>query len=278
MSRSASYAARWSNTLTTVVLMPHLLKANLPRFVPLVIALPLVFVLASWQSLGAESTPPPSATNQIEQTNSLEVLRAMLQLQEQLRATQVAVEQSRHETKEAITQTADVLSKAFQSIEEAFAAQRVQNLEEIQHSNRLTLTLAATFAAMGLLIILLMTHFQRRMTKALNGISTALPTAFLLDPRPAEHPISLALESNPQLLLAIQQVEQRVRLLEHTSEPGLELANGKSMDFQAQPYHPRHGSSRRRRAKAFGTAVFVAFLVSGVTSLVIYMVYVQVKP
>ena len=110
-------------------------------------------VAASWESLGAESNPPPAAASQIQGTNSQEVVQLYLQLQEQLRVTQLAIDQTRQETKEAVAQTAEALSKALQTMQETFAAQRARDWEAMQKSNNAMLIVAGTFAAIGFLAI-----------------------------------------------------------------------------------------------------------------------------
>ena len=63
----------------------------------------------------------------------------------------------------------------MQSIQEAFSAQRAQDWEAIQRSNKVMLIVAGTFAGIGFLTLLIMTWFQWRMSKGLAEISAALP-------------------------------------------------------------------------------------------------------
>jgi len=48
----------------------HLVKNHLASFAGVVVAFPLVLSSGSWESLGAESSPPPPATRHLEETNS----------------------------------------------------------------------------------------------------------------------------------------------------------------------------------------------------------------
>ena len=65
-----------------------------------------------------------------------------------LRATQLAIEQNRLETKAAAIQNAEALSKGLQAIQQAFAAQRAQDLEAMQRSNKVMLIVVGIFGAM----------------------------------------------------------------------------------------------------------------------------------
>ena len=158
-------------TAARIVSQSRLVKNRLVSFVGVAIAFPLLLGSGTWESLGAESSPP--AAGHFEETNFPGLLHVCLQLQEQLQATQLAIEQSRREAKEAAAQNAGALANGLQSIEQAFSAQRAQDLAAMQRSNKVTLIVAGTFAGMGLLTLLMMTCFQWRMSKGLAEISAA---------------------------------------------------------------------------------------------------------
>jgi hypothetical protein len=149
------------------------------------IALALQLSAASAQTGGAEQAPLPPPAPRVQDTNSLEILRACRQLQEQLHATRLAIEQSRQEMKLAEAQTAEALSNALHAIDETFAAQRSRDLEAMESSNRVTLIVAGTFAALGLVTLLMVGFFQWRMSQGLAEISAALPAALGLGAQPA---------------------------------------------------------------------------------------------
>ena len=112
------------------------------------------------------------------------MLEGFLKLQEQIHATQLAIEQYGQEAKEAATQNAEALAKGLQSMQEAFSTERARELETIQSSsqamqksNKVMLIVVGTFAAMGFLIMLIMTYFQWRTSSSLAAISAAWPAA-----------------------------------------------------------------------------------------------------
>src|ERR1035441_6710772 len=85
-----SYASRVSGADAGIGCVPRLVKNRLPSFVSVVAAFALVLLWAPRDCLGDETNSPSPATSSIEDTNSQVLLRAFLQLPEQLRATQLA--------------------------------------------------------------------------------------------------------------------------------------------------------------------------------------------
>jgi tetratricopeptide (TPR) repeat protein len=166
-----------------------------------------------------------------DETNAEETLRSWLQVQEQLHATQLAIERNRQETDAAAARSAEALGNRLQGIEQALAAQRAQELEAMQSSNRVMLIVAGSFAGLGLVAMLLMAYFQWRTVSRLAEISATLPFGHALGAgaamgalgagdglRPALGP---AQESNQRLLGALDKLEQRILELEHTARPPL---------------------------------------------------------
>jgi tetratricopeptide (TPR) repeat protein len=133
-----------------------------------------MFCPVAGTSHGAETNPPPAAPSQIDATNLLQLVHTCQRLQEQLQATQVAVEQNRQETKAAAAQNAEALSRGLQGLQEALSAQRAQDFAAWQKSNQTMLITAGAFGAVGLLAMLIMIYFQWRTSDRLAGIPTAL--------------------------------------------------------------------------------------------------------
>src|SRR5437867_3824566 len=102
---------------------------------------------------GAAESPAPTA--RAEDTNSLDTLRAYLQVQEQLHATQLAIERNRKEADEASARTAEALANRLQAIEQSVALQRSRELDAMQSSNHAMLFVAGAFATIGLLAMVL---------------------------------------------------------------------------------------------------------------------------
>src|SRR5204863_6106293 len=109
-----------------------------------------------------------------DETNSVE-LRTYLQLQEQLHATQLAIERNRKEADLAAAQATEALSSRLQAIEQSLLTQRARELEAMQSSNKVMLTVAGAFAAMGFVAMLLMAYFQWRTVNRLAELSASLP-------------------------------------------------------------------------------------------------------
>jgi len=122
------------------------------------------------------SNAPSLSPSQLEATNLQQLLGATLQIQEQLRVTQIAVEQSRQQASEAASRNAAALSDGLQAVREVFSAQQAQEFAAMQKSNRAMLVGAGTFAGVTVLVMLIMTYFQWRTSHSLAAISTALPT------------------------------------------------------------------------------------------------------
>ena len=233
---------------------------QVPSGIAIVVTL-LALLLSPLRVSAAETNTPPAVAGSIGETNSQEILRAYLQLQEQLRSTQLAIEQNRKEAREAAAQNAEVLSERLRGIEQALATQRSRELEAMQSSNRAMLMVAGAFAGVGCLVMMLGAYFQWRTTQGLTGLTGILPRALPSSPTlaalgPGETQLvggGPAGQSSLRLLGALEQLEKRIYELEHTTrtplndplttgddakggppqretETGLPRANGKSAE------------------------------------------------
>jgi len=198
---------------------------------PLGILCLLVLSLALTPQTGraADTNLSLVVTGRIEETNSQEILRTYLQLQEQIHATQLALEQNRKDARDAAAQSAETLASRLQSIEQALATQRARELQAMQSSNKVMLIVAGSFAAVGFIAMVLMAYFQWRAVNSLAEISSVLPAGRGFGPGSAmaalgsgeAHLITAgaAEQSNLRLLGAMEQLEKRIHDLEHTSRP-----------------------------------------------------------
>ena len=143
----ADHASRISSAGARVWAKSRLTESRPAPCIRAFLVLALVLSPASWKCLGAESSAQPSVPSQIEATNSQEVLQACLKMQEQIQATQLAIELNRRETKEVATQNAEALSKGLLVLQEAFSAQRARDLEAMQSSNRVILFVGGAVCA-----------------------------------------------------------------------------------------------------------------------------------
>jgi tetratricopeptide (TPR) repeat protein len=187
---------------------------------------------------GADNSAPATTAARSDETNMSESLRGYLQVQEQLHATQLAIERNRLEANAVAVESAKAFAARLQGIEAALASQRTQELQTMQSSNKAMLAVAGMFAALGFLAMLFMAFFQWRTVSRLAEIAAALPTAHapfatlgasethLLTVGPAE-------QSNQQLLGALERLENRLHQLEHLPHPPLPMAG--SSDQPALP-------------------------------------------
>jgi hypothetical protein len=229
--------------------------------------------LLSWESLGAESNSPPLLDSSATLTNSQATPSPYLQLIEQLRATQLAVEQNRQEIKEATAQNAEAVSKALQTIQETFAAQRARDLEATRRSNKVLLMVAGTFAVVGFLTMLLIAFFQWRMSEGLARITAALPAALGLEAGSTVPALAPVEPSSSRLLGALEQHEKRIHELEEITAPaprlpgGPGLPNGPALFVNGGVAQPR-----KRPIPALRTAIIVGLICAAVLALIFYLV------
>lgn len=185
----------------------------------------------------AEGAAGLSATGKVDEAVSPET-RNFLQLQEQLRATQLALERNRRESIESAIQTTEALATSMKAstelsgrmkvMEDSLSTQRSRELDLMQSSNRTMLIVAGAFASVGFVALFMMGYFQWRTINRLAEISAILPPAGLPlaghRPRAAliagESVVSApapAKGDNLDLLQTIAQLEKRIYELEHST-------------------------------------------------------------
>jgi tetratricopeptide (TPR) repeat protein len=203
-----------------------------------------VLLVSVGVSAGAEGAAGLTATNKAEEVVTQE-LRSYLQLQEQLRATQLAIESNRQAATMVTLKTAEALSDRMQAIEQSLSIQRTRELEVMQSSNRIVLIVAGCFAGLGFLAMLLMGYFQWRTVNRLAEISAAIPPTNLavgstrMLPAPGTRDLS---NGGPDLLGVVNQLEKRLMELEHVSTVSLEngdsTGNGHHSNAEQAHAHP----------------------------------------
>ncbi len=269
MSVAESYASGSSGNVNGPRAGSRLVQRRLALLVCAVAALPLVLFSAP-NDPGAESSPAPPAASQLEQTNSQALLLSYLQLQEQIRTTQLAVEQSRQETRQAAAQTAEALSKALQAVQEAFATQRARDLEAMRSSNHIMLIVVGTFATMSFLSMLMMSYFQWRMSKGLAQISTALPEVLGLGAGAAVPALGPAQEPYLPMPETPEQREWRIRMQERQAHAALKPRAPANIPAPDHLFPDFGFYLRRRQLRALRTAVIVGLLCAAALALVLY--------
>ncbi len=241
----------------------------------MVAACALVLAALSWEGLAEQPSALSPATNQVEQVSAQELLRVYLQLQEQLRATQAAIEQARQETKAAAAQNSETLSKGLQAVQEGFAAQRARDWAAMQQSNRMMLTVAGAFAALSFLTMLIMTYFQWRMSKGLAHISTALPAVLGLEAGPAMAALGSAATPSLHLSEGAGQPDGP----HNAAVPGSRAIPARREALNLPPgsrlFLDAAAMSQRQRIHGLRTAVIVGLICAAVLALLLYVVTCQ---
>jgi len=179
-----------------------------------------------------------SASSDSVETNSSsdETLRSYLQLQEQLRATQLALERNRQESEALAAKNAEAVAARFKAIEDALTTKRVTELETMKGSmemlkgsmesnNRMLMTVAGTIASVGFLVLLLTAYLQWRSVSRLAEFTAMVQSARAALPGPAEAQLLGAgdvTQSGGRLSTALSQLERRILELEHTTHASME--------------------------------------------------------
>jgi hypothetical protein len=256
---------------------PRLVKRHRASLLSVVPVFFLALSPATWKCLSAESAPPVTPPASVSETNFQAVLLGYLQLQEQLHAAQLGIEQNRQEARAAADQNAKALTKGIHELQQAFSVERARELKAMREANQVLLITIGTFAAIGILTMLTITYFQWRTSNSLAIISSALPMALGLDsgaavpalgpgsaPVAASGPVE---QSNQQLRGAMGRLDRRAQEIARRSTPAGERPRGASIEhlFFAAP----GDSFRKRQSQAVKLAVLIGLFSGGVLALLI---------
>jgi TolA-binding protein len=183
----------------------------------------------------AEGPVGLSATSRVDEVVSPET-RGLLQLQQQLRETQIAVDRNHKESAETALQNTEALTTSMKAttelanrmkmLEESLNTQRSHELDLMQGSNRTMLIVAGVFASFGFVALFMMGYFQWRTVSRLAELSAVLPTTGLPMPGQRLRPALMAGDSvisapvpaqndKSGLLETIARLERRIHELEH---------------------------------------------------------------
>src|ERR1041385_3139681 len=180
------------------------------------------FVFLFLQCFAAENEAPLPAPFPVQETNSADLLRANLQLQEQVHGLQLSIDETRKEAEAAAQRNAEAVANRLQSLEQTMTAERARDLDAVRASNRLTVIVASSFGVIGVLVMLLMAY-QWRTVSRLAEVSAGLPSRPLLTGGGGLPAISdgdnrliagaIAEQSNTRLLGAMERLEKRIHEL-----------------------------------------------------------------
>ena len=191
-------------------------------FLPLIVAGLLVGPSAAAAQADAAELPAAAVTD----TNA-QLLRSVLQLQEQLRATQRLVEQAREEAQSESKRNAEIMAARLKLIEQTLDAQRQQQIESLQRTTRTMVTVVGIITGVGFLAVLFAGVAQVRTMTRLAEVSRQFQ-GLLPAPRPGGGPALLggpeAVDPlNSNLLGAIDRLQKRLEEVE-TSAGGTHTA------------------------------------------------------
>jgi tetratricopeptide (TPR) repeat protein len=185
--------------------------------------------------------PAPDSVRQPspEELAQAELLKAFLQLRDQLHAAQLAIVNNRVEAETNARVQTTAISEKLEAIKAAMAAERERHQAEThrllaererqqvetQRSMRTVLWVAAAFGAFGLIAVLLAPYIQMRALSRvpdLTGNRPLLPggqTHALLPPDGPPLADPTVTQSNQRLLSVIDRMEKRILELEQTATP-----------------------------------------------------------
>lgn len=187
----------------------------------------LLAALAFLNVKAADTNNSPTTAPPEESSVSNEALRSYLQLQEEIHATQLAIERNRQEAQAAAAQDSITLSNHLQAIEQSLLVQRAAEVADTQRTIHLLLLIIGLFAIAGFAVALPTAYLQWRAVSRLAEISAALPA---LRPLPAasasaalglgEHEVfahGFVEQSNARLIALVEHLERRIGELEHST-------------------------------------------------------------
>jgi tetratricopeptide (TPR) repeat protein len=178
---------------------------------------------------GADTNAPPLApkTASEDAEEARRSIQAYLQLQEQMHATQLAVQQAREEAEATARRNNEATAERLKLIEQSLSLQRDQEMRSLQSAQRLILNVAGAFACVAILALLGAGWLQLRAMNRLAEVAAALSTGAMLrhPPEPAALPAGEAALtavhepqlSNARLLAVIDRLEKRIHELENAA-------------------------------------------------------------
>jgi tetratricopeptide (TPR) repeat protein len=201
------------------------MKRKLFPLFPLVLA-------AAWLAVA----PANAQTNVHTAFTNDAVANGYLQIQEQLHATQIAIEASRQLAAEESQRNADALAARLQSLEKTVELQRANEADAARKAQQLTLLVAGGFGLAGLGILLLMVWFQWRAFTQIAQISAQqhLAITHASEVHQLAAPGRATVEvSNARLLDVVSQLEKKIIELESGNRLLAAAPDGKSGDALA---------------------------------------------
>ena len=192
----------------------------MPLFQPSrILGLSLVVALSLSSSAPARDAESTNAEPRVAESPVVgqESLRSNLQIQEQLHDALLAIEKNRQEAEAAAARNAELMEARLGLLEKTLAAARQDELQNMEHSDRMMLIAAGSFAAVGFLVLTAAAFLQWSGANRLAALAAAMPASngLALENGEAQMTASRALEqANARFLSIIERLEHRIQSLE----------------------------------------------------------------
>jgi tetratricopeptide (TPR) repeat protein len=191
------------------------------EFIRAACLVPLAALLLLLPALAADTNAAPDVNSKTAAADAVSVqdfLRSYLQLQEQLHNTLLTIEKNRLEAQAAATSNSVVMDDRWRLMEKTFANERLEQVRGIERSDRMILSAAGVFAAVGFLVLLLAAFLQwtsvNRFAAAAASLAAAHPPQGLGAGDAPLVPAHALEQSNARFLGLIERLEQRIHELE----------------------------------------------------------------
>jgi len=184
----------------------------------IILILPVCAFASSLPGYSTVITEPPPLTQESNApTNTPDEMRAYLEVQSQLRATQLALERDRDEIAAQAARATSEFNDRLGLLEQS----NERELQMMQSNGRFILILAGACAGLGFIAMLVTTYFQWRGVQRMTEI--ILTTRDQTAPPGWETPqtggeIEASSESTMRLLGVVERLEQRIMQLEQTTQ------------------------------------------------------------
>ncbi len=161
-----------------------------------------------------------------------QTVRSLLEIQEQIHSTQMAIEKNRQESEASSENTAQILEARLSRLEKSIANQRYDELKQIEHADHMMLVAAGCFAGVGFLVLLVSAWLQWSGVNRLAAVTASLPnyqSLQSLNLGDGGIGVSKAVEQSNALLMGLlDRLDKRLSVIEEGAAPAskqLALAN-----------------------------------------------------
>ncbi len=169
-----------------------------------------------------ETSPPPAPPPAVDWAPIVQAMQLMI---DQQKVALKAMEQAREDSIQNSQRNSESMEGKLTKLEDALSAQRTHEAETINRMNRLVVGVAAGFAGIGFVVMVLTAWFFMRTMNKVAEINAEIQSQLLALPHSQPHLVGAGggtnAPGNQRLLGALEQLERRIRELEHsgTSAP-----------------------------------------------------------